>query len=50
MPRHLMNHEEFRTKYPREKQMDREDIVKAMVDQIGDQEIGVYTGRYLEGD
>ena len=46
----MMNHKEFRTNYPREKQIDREDIVKAMADQIRDQESGVYTRRYLEGD
>ena len=44
MPQHLMNHEEFRTNYPGEKQM-----YKAIADQIRDQESGVYTERYFKG-
>ena len=50
MPQHLMNCEEFRTNYPREEQMDREDILKTMEDWIREQESGVYTERYLEGN
>ena len=50
MPRHLMNHEEFTTSYPREKQMDREDLVRVITDQKLDQERGIYTRRYRKGN
>ena len=51
MPRHLMNHEESKTNYPREERGEREDTPKAMeYGIISRQESGVYTGADTDGD
>ena len=51
MPRHLMNHEEFKNNYPREERGGREDTSKAVeYGTISRQESGVYTGGDTNGD